>query len=110
MPKSSPDVVVAGHLCLDISPDLKVLAGPVRLDEIFAPTRLSVVGPAVLSTGGAVSNTGLALRRLGIRVGLMGKCGADAFGRAVLDLLEREAPGSGYSETGERGSSHLKLH
>ncbi len=41
-----------------------------------------------------MSNTGLALRRLGIRVVLMGKCGADVFGRAVLELLEREAPGS----------------
>ena len=94
MTKSTPDAVVAGHLCLDISPDLRTLAEPVRLEEVCAPTRLTSIGQAVLSTGGAVSNTGLALRRLGIRVGLMGKCGADVFGRAVLDLLEREAPGS----------------
>ena len=99
MAKSALDVVVAGHLCLDISPDLKALAQPVRLEEVFAPTRLTSIGPAVLSTGGAVSNTGLALRRLGLRVGLMGKCGADTFGQAVLDLLEREAPGSAAATT-----------
>ena len=99
MVKSALDVVVAGHLCLDISPDLTVLAQPVRLEEIFAPTRLTGIGPAVLSTGGAVSNTGLALRRLGLQVELMGKCGADTFGRAVLDLLEHEAPGSAAATT-----------
>ena len=94
MAKSNFDAVVAGLLCFDINPDLKDLARPVDLAEIFAPTRLTGIGPAVLGTGGAVGNTGLALRRLGLRVGLMGKCGADVFGRALLDLLEREAPGS----------------
>ncbi len=94
MVESTLDAVVAGHLCLDISPDLRGLAEPVRLEEVFAPTRLTSIGQAVVSTGGVVSNAGLALRRLGVRVALMGKCGADIFGRAVLELLEREAPGS----------------
>ena len=94
MVRSTLDAVVAGHLCLDISPDLQGLARPVRMEEVFAPTRLTSIGPAVLSTGGAVSNTGLAMRRLGMRVGLMGKCGADSFGRIVQELLERESPGS----------------
>ena len=99
MAKSTLDAVVAGLLCLDISPDLKSLAKPVRLNEIFAPTRLTNIGPAVLSTGGAVSNTGLAMRRLGLRVGLMGKCGEDTFGKNVMELLEREAPGSAATTT-----------
>ncbi|MCK4851199.1 MAG: carbohydrate kinase family protein, partial [Phycisphaerae bacterium] len=94
MVRSTLDAVVAGHLCLDISPDLRGLAEPVQLEEVFAPTRLTSIGQAVLSTGGVVSNTGLALRRLGVRAVLMGKCGADIFGRAVLEMLEREAPGS----------------
>ena len=94
MAKSTLDAVVAGLLCLDITPDLSLLAQPVKMDEVFAPTRLTNIGPAVLSTGGAVSNTGLAMRRLGMRVGLMGKCGQDSFGKTVIELLEREAPGS----------------
>ncbi len=94
MSKSDLDVVVAGHLSFDISPDLSGLAQPVRLEEVFAPTRLTSIGRAVLSTGGVVSNTGLALRRLGMKVALMGKCGADVFGRAALEILEQEAPGS----------------
>ena len=99
MAKSVIDAVVAGYLCLDISPDLSSLAQPVRLTEVFAPTLLTEIGPPTISTGGAVSNTGLAMRRLGIKVALMGKCGRDSFGQAVLDFLDREAPGSAATTT-----------
>jgi sugar/nucleoside kinase (ribokinase family) len=77
---TSTDAVVAGHISLDLFPGLQ---GPVTLE----PGRLVVVGPAVISTGGAVANTGVALHRLGVRVRLVGKVGADLFGRAVLDSL-----------------------
>jgi sugar/nucleoside kinase (ribokinase family) len=77
------DAVVAGHVSLDVFPSLY---GPVKLE----PGRLVVVGPAVMSTGGAVANTGVALHRLGVRVGLIAKVGGDLFGRAVLDALARE--------------------
>jgi sugar/nucleoside kinase (ribokinase family) len=74
------DAVVAGHVSLDLAPTLQ---GPVTLE----PGRLVVVGPALVSTGGVVCNTGLALHRLGVRVRLTGKVGADLFGRAVLEAL-----------------------
>jgi len=74
------DVVVAGHVSLDVFP---TLYGPVKIE----PGRLVVVGPAVLSTGGVVANTGVALHRLGVRVGLCAKVGDDVFGRAVLESL-----------------------
>ena len=71
------EVVVAGHVSLDVFP---ALYGPLTIE----PGRLVVVGPAVLSTGGVVANTGGALHRLGVRVGMVAKVGADVFGRAVL--------------------------
>jgi sugar/nucleoside kinase (ribokinase family) len=77
---AAPEAVVAGHVSLDVFPALQ---GRVRLE----PGRLVVVGPAVTSTGGAVANTGVALHRLGVRVRLVAKVGADLFGRAVLDAL-----------------------
>jgi len=76
----APDVVVAGLICLDIIPHLD---GPMTL----AAGRVNEVGAAALATGGAVANTGLVLHRLGIATGLMGKVGADLFGRAVLDIV-----------------------
>ncbi|MCK4602884.1 MAG: carbohydrate kinase family protein, partial [Phycisphaerae bacterium] len=56
-------VVVAGHICLDIIPTFSELKGD--LAAAFVPGNLINVGPAVTATGGAVSNTGLALHRLG---------------------------------------------
>ncbi len=81
------DAVVAGHICLDIIPILTT-AG-----FAFNPGKLQEVGPAVLSTGGPVSNTGLALYRLGVRTRLMGKVGTDYFGQVVLGIIEEFGAG-----------------
>jgi sugar/nucleoside kinase (ribokinase family) len=86
------DAVVAGHICLDVTPAM--YAGGKNIADIFRPGKLIAVGPATVSTGGPVSNTGLPLRRLGVNVALMGKCGDDMFGRAILDCIRREAPGA----------------
>ncbi|MCK4624508.1 MAG: carbohydrate kinase family protein [Phycisphaerae bacterium] len=78
-------VVVAGHICLDIIPALDGVKG--GLEAILVPGKLTNIGPAVVATGGAVSNTGLALHRLGIGTRLMGKIGDDQFGSSVLEIL-----------------------
>ena len=73
-------IVVAGHLCLDIIPEL-------HSEAAMRPGTLVEVGPAHISTGGAVSNVGIALHKLGADVRLVGKVGDDAFGKLVLDRL-----------------------
>jgi sugar/nucleoside kinase (ribokinase family) len=78
--RDAAEVVVAGHVCLDVIP---ALGDAVRLD----PGRLVLAGPAAFSTGGAVANVGLALHRLGVPVRLLGKVGNDVFGRAFHDAL-----------------------
>ncbi len=83
-------IVVAGHICLDIIPALP--AGTGRRDRIFTPGRLVQVGPALRSTGGAVSNTGLALHRLGLKTRLLGKIGDDWIGRGILEILHSHGP------------------
>jgi sugar/nucleoside kinase (ribokinase family) len=80
------DVVVAGHLCLDIIPALPDAA------TLFSPGKLAEVGPAVVASGGVVSNTGGALGRLGLSAYLMGKLGDDAFGHLVLAALRDLGP------------------
>lgn len=84
-------VLVAGHICLDIIPDLGTLNAQ-GFSRALQPGRLVEVGDATLCTGGPVSNTGLALHRLGISTRLIGKVGNDVFGRAVLDIIESYAP------------------
>src|SRR5712692_3155243 len=80
------EVVVAGHICLDI---IRTLASSTAL---LAPGRLIEAGPAILSTGGPVSNTGLALHKLGIVTRLMGKIGTDLFGQAIRQLIASYEP------------------
>ena len=81
------DAVVAGHLCLDIIPDLTV-SPKATLATVLSPGGLTAIGAATLSTGGAVSNTGLALSKLGLATHLIGKVGNDFFGRAVQAIIE----------------------
>lgn len=72
-------IVVAGHLCLDIIPQLG--------GDLPGPGALQEVGDATLSLGGAVSNVGLALHRLGRLVRLVGAVGEDGFGTLVREKL-----------------------
>jgi len=90
MSADETEVVIAGHICLDIIPELP--EGLERIEEAFTPGRLTALGPAAVSTGGAVANTGLALHRLGVPARLVGKVGDDLFGRAILDYLRRRGP------------------
>lgn len=82
--RGKADVIVAGHICLDIIPSFP---HKVSHQLVFIPGRLTEVGDAILATGGAVSNTGQSLLRLGIQTKLMGKVGDDHFGRIILDLI-----------------------
>ncbi|HKV59365.1 MAG TPA: carbohydrate kinase family protein [Ktedonobacteraceae bacterium] len=84
--KKEYKIVVAGHICLDVFP---ALAGGV---ELFRPGQTVEAGPVMFSTGGPVSNTGLALHRLDVPVRLMGKVGDDLFGQAILHILNERSP------------------
>ena len=86
---STADVVVAGHICLDVIPELP---RNTPAESLLTPGKLTVVGAAAVSTGGAVANTGLALHKLGTPVRLVGKVGADPLGAALLDVLRRIDP------------------
>ena len=86
------DVVVAGHICLDLIPSFGETEADLR--ALMTPGKLFNVGPLTTATGGTVSNTGLALRRLGLPARLMGKVGDDLVGRAILDALRSRDPGA----------------
>jgi sugar/nucleoside kinase (ribokinase family) len=85
------DAVVAGHLCLDIIPDM-IGNTQGTFETIFSPGHLLNVGPAAFSTGGPVSNTGLVLNKLGIATQLIGKVGDDLFGRAIMQIVNSYGP------------------
>lgn len=83
--------ILAGHICLDITPDFSAL-GEGQFKQLFLPGRMLQAASINLSTGGSVPNTGLSMHRLGVPVRLVGKIGADLFGQAVQDILKNESP------------------
>ena len=77
------DIVVAGHIALDILPDMSAL----KPEQVISAGKVFEIGRISYSTGGAVSNTGLALHRLGMEVELLAAVGDDWVGRAIVDYV-----------------------
>lgn len=79
-------VIAAGHICLDITPVFPEKG--IRSMREMVPGSLIHMNGADVHTGGSAANTGLALKLLGADVHIMGKVGADDFGRIVKTKLE----------------------
>jgi sugar/nucleoside kinase (ribokinase family) len=73
-------VLVAGHLCIDITPELTGVPG-------LVPGQLYEIGSAQLTLGGCVANTGLALAAAGVPTRVCGRVGNDPLGQIVRRLL-----------------------
>ena len=82
------EIVVSGHLCIDLIPHMSNVAPA----DLATAGKLFEVGAMQMSTGGCVSNTGLTLQRLGIRTGLMAVVGDDLLGQATRALLAKRDP------------------
>lgn len=90
--------IVAGHICLDITPvfpensgvnhNARDTARAADIGQILKPGKLIQMGRVDVHTGGAVANTGLAMGILGADVTLRAKLGNDAFGTMISGLLE----------------------
>lgn len=84
----SKKIISAGHICLDITPIFPQDKSYDKLSQVLIPGKLiNNIDPADVSTGGSVANTGLALKKLGADVKLMGKVGDDEFGKLVLEIV-----------------------
>ncbi len=85
--------IAAGHTCLDITPVIPDLG--LTAKELFAPGKLTGIGGVQIHTGGSCMNTGLAMKKLGADVTLMGKVGCDEFGDLVREIIRRHGgPGA----------------
>lgn len=101
----SRKAVVAGHICVDITPEIpgeKVTS----VSQVLAPGKLLEAGNITISTGGAVANTGLAMKILGIDVTLMGKTGQDDFAEIIRRVAAGYGCGDGLIASDEAGTSY----
>ncbi len=101
-------VMVAGHICLDITPVFPdKMTG--SFADILAPGKLVNVDNAVLGTGGAVSNTGGTMLKLGLDAILNGKVGKDSFGELIKSIVGAENTKSFREVAGQSSSYSVVL-
>ena len=98
-------IIVAGHICLDITPVFA--SGKTQpLASVLTPGKLVQMKDVNISTGGAVANTGLALKVLGADAELMGKVGDDEFGQIVLNRLRKYGAEGGMLVSADSSTSY----
>lgn len=88
-------VIVAGHACLDITPLFPHNQQAAKLGNILSPGKLIQMEGVDIHAGGAVSNTGMAMKMLGADVCLMAKTGSDEFGKIISDIYAAQGADSG---------------
>lgn len=80
------DVVVFGYTVGDLFPTFYPAKNGFK--DVFIPGKLVNIGKMEWSVGGAVSNTGIGLHRLGIDTSLIGRIGDDIIGGVVKKIIE----------------------
>lgn len=101
----SPEVIVCGHLCLDIFPKFLNKPGK-KIVDLLRPGTLVQVGAITFSTGGPVSNTGIALKKFGCNVGFIAKVGDDIIGKLIIHLLANKGNAKGINISKRENSSY----
>ena len=104
--KTALDAVVAGYLGVDIAPGFPSARKSVPASELFRPGKLIETEGLGISLGGVVANTGLAMKRFGLRVNLMGCVGNDDLGDVVMDRLREQGVTSGIRRIRRAGTAY----
>lgn len=100
------DAVVAGYLGVDLTPGFSTTRTAVSFSELFRPGKLIETEGLTLSPGGVVANTGLAMRRFGQRVELMGCVGCDALGDLTVACLAQAGVSHGIRRNSRAGTAY----
>ena len=109
MKKISKKVISAGHICLDITPVFPGNRSYNDIASILIPGKLINMDKAEVSTGGSVANTGLALKKLGCDVTLLGKVGNDHFGKLIKSIVRSYGAGGIISDDNSSTSYSVVL-
>ena len=86
--KKDLEIVAAGHTCLDLIPAFTIEGKVDKMTDVLVPGKMINMGKCVVVGGGPVTNSGVSIRRLGIKTELIGKIGNDDFGKEILNWYE----------------------
>ena len=79
------DAVIAGYTCVDMFPGFKKNESSESLSDLFIPGKLIEIDGLDFILGGVVPNTGLAMKKFGMKVLLNGLIGDDMIGKIVKE-------------------------
>ena len=102
-------IIAAGHICIDITPMFPRGIHCREISDLLIPGKLINMDGADIHTGGSVANTGLALKKLGANVQLLGKVGNDAFGGMIANILQEYGAGGLVVDEGSSTSYSVVL-
>ena len=103
-------VVVAGHVCIDLTPMFPRGQKVKNPGDMLIPGKLINMDGIDIHTGGSVSNTGLAMKKLGADVTLLGKTGTDEIGMMIAKIFgEYDAAEGIMAVEGERTSYTIAI-
>jgi sugar/nucleoside kinase (ribokinase family) len=99
------DIMIAGHLCIDIIPRFPD-TGLRNIADLLRPGKLVNVEQATISTGGPVSNTGINMKTLGSKVCFCACVGDDTLGQLTVDMLKASGNAAGIQTIKGAASSY----
>lgn len=98
-------IIVAGHVCIDITPVFDHDRVE-HLSDLLIPGKLINMNGISFAGGGVVTNTGLALKILGADVSLMGKVGNDVLGNILIDIYNKYGVGQSMLRAADSTTSY----
>lgn len=99
------DAIIAGYTCVDLIPDFKKSQPVIGLSNLFIPGKLIELDGISFVLGGAVPNTGLAMKKFNKNVFLNGLVGDDFIGKIAIEWLDEYSLSEGIRTTGKAGTA-----
>lgn len=99
------DAVIAGYTCIDMIPEFNNTRSEKSASDFFAPGKLIEIEGADFVLGGAVPNTGLAMKKFGKKVFLNGLIGHDHMGDIAEMILTECGAFEGMSKTDQTSTA-----
>jgi sugar/nucleoside kinase (ribokinase family) len=99
------DAVIAGYTCVDLIPDFKKNQSVASITNLFIPGKLIEIEGISFVLGGAVPNTGLAMKKLNKSIFLNGLVGNDFIGKIAIEWLDKYDLSEGIRSTEQAGTA-----
>jgi sugar/nucleoside kinase (ribokinase family) len=99
------DAVIAGYICVDMIPDFKKSQSVISISNLFVPGKLIEIDGISFVLGGAVPNTGLAMKKFNKSVFLNGLVGDDFIGKIAVEWLDKYDLSEGIRMTDQAGTA-----